>query len=211
VVAAWWSWRVLALVVLHPLVCHAAPADDHQRGQLALQRGDVSGAMAALRPAAAAGHAPSQSLLAFILDRADFSEEAAPLWRAAAEQGDAEAHAGLANLYLTGRGVAKDEKRALRHFSEAAARGHGLAIEVVSTAWQKGEMGTDAKADPHSAREALTRAAENGHLPSVDALVKAYQQGGYGLQPDAAQAASWQARAASWRQQRATVVPVKPR
>jgi TPR repeat protein len=200
----------MALLIGASSPAPAAPADEHQRGLLAYQRGDVSGAMAALRPLAAAGHAPSQSLLGFILERADFSEQAAPLWRAAAEQGDAEAHAGLANLYLTGRGVAKDEKRALQHFSEAAARGHALAIEVVATAWLKGEMGADAKADPVAARAALTRAAEQGHLPSADALAQAWRLGQYGLQPDAAQAAQWQARAAQWRQQRAAVVPAKP-
>lgn len=109
----------------------AAPADDHQRGLQAYRRGDVVAAMAALRPAAQAGHAPSQVLLAFILDRGDFPEEAARLYRQAAGQGDAEGHAGLAGLLLAGRGIAKDETAARAHFSKAAALGHAGAAQVL--------------------------------------------------------------------------------
>jgi TPR repeat protein len=112
----------------------AAPADDHQRGMAAYQRGDVVAAMSAFRAAARSGHAPSQSMLAFILDKADFVDEAAALYRAAAEQNDAEGHAGLANAYLTGRGVAKDEKLAMRHFSKAADLGHAVSASIVARA-----------------------------------------------------------------------------
>lgn len=109
----------------------AAPADDHQRGLQAYQRGDVSGAIAALRPAARAGHAPAQVLLAHILDSGDFPEEAAQLYRQAAAQGDTDGHAGLANLLLTGRGIAKDEKAAREHLAVAAAAGHAGARQTL--------------------------------------------------------------------------------
>lgn len=175
----------------------------YQGGLLALQRGDVAGAMAALRAPAMAGHAASQSLLAFVLERADLSAEAAKFWREAASQGDADAHAGLAALYQSGRGVAKDEKLALHHFSEAAERGHAAAVEVVALAWIQGQLGADALAQPATAAAALKRAAQQGHLASADALVGAYRQGRFGLPVDEAQAVAWQDRAAQWRQQRA--------
>lgn len=159
--------------------------------------------MQALRGPARAGHAPSQTLLAYILERADFAAEAAQLWRDAAAQGDAEAHAGLANLLFTGRGVAKDEKLALQHFSEAAARGHAAAAETVATAWLTGQMGARAEEQPEQARAAVLRAAQQGHLPSADALVQAYRSGRWGLGPDEREAQAWQLRAAAWRQQRA--------
>ena len=165
--------------------------------------------MAALRAPAQAGHAPSQSLLGFILDRIDMVDDAARLWHAAAAQGDAEAHVGLGSLYQTGRGVAKNEKLALFHFSEAAARGHAAAIEVVATAWLKRELGADAAADPATALAAVQRAAGQGHLPSVDALVLAHRSGRWGLPVDEAQALAWQARAAVLRQQRAALPPAK--
>ncbi len=199
----------MALALLAPLV-HAEPADDHQRGLLAFQRGDVAGAMAALRVGARAGHGPSLSLLAFILDRADVSGDAARLYREAAAQDDADGHAGLADMHLTGRGVAKDEKLALQHFSKAAALGHGLAIDVVANAWLKGQFGADAAADPATARAAWQRAAGQGHLPSAEALAEAHRRGLWGLPVDAVQAAQWQARAAAWRVQRAAASAPAP-
>ena len=205
-------WRGLAMGLSLALAIGAAqagPPDDYLRGQQAYHRGDVVAAMTVLRPAAQGGHAPSQSLLAFILDRADFVDEAAQLYRDAASQGDAEGHAGLANAYLSGRGVAKDEKQAAAHFSKAADLGHGPSIEVMATAWSRDQMGLRASADPVAARAALQRAAEQGHLASVDTLAAAYAKGSYGLTPDAGESARWQARATDLRKQRAGKPPGK--
>jgi TPR repeat protein len=138
----WW-W---ALIVLWASALHAAPADDHQRGLQAWQRGDVATAMRALRPAADAGHVPSQTLLAYILDQAGFADEATRLYKAAAEQGDAEGHAGLAAAYQGGRGIAKDEKQAGLHFSKAAELGHAPSMAVLARAYRNGELGLAADA-----------------------------------------------------------------
>lgn len=199
---AWKMLQVLCVAVaLHG--AQAAPADDFEQGRRAYHQGDVVTAMATLRAPARAGHAPSQSLLAFILDRADFAEEAAGLYRQAAEQGDADGQAGLAGLLLVGRGLAKDEKQAYAQFSKAAEAGHGLAIEWVATAWLTGRAGCDAAADPASARAAVQRAANAGHLASVEALAQGYRDGNrLGLGADAAEAGRWQARALELRRQR---------
>ena len=181
----------------------AAPADDHQRGHRAYLGGDVVEAMRALRVAANAGYAPSQALLAYILDQSDFADEAAALYRQAAEQGDAEGHAGLANLYLVGRGVAKDEKAALQHFSKAADGGHAGSVDLVASAWLKGQWGLDPAATPEAALAAIRRAALQRHLPSTDALAQVYARGQWGQRADPAEAARWQALAAQWRRQRA--------
>jgi TPR repeat protein len=119
----------------------AAPADDHQRGLQAYHRGDVVGALGILRPAARAGHAPAQALLAFLLERADETAEAARWYRLAAEQDDPEGHAGLAALLASGRGVAKDEKAAVLHFSKAAARGHKASAALLAQAYRSGGLG----------------------------------------------------------------------
>lgn len=190
----------MALLLAGSLLARAAPADDYKRGLLAYQRGDIAAAMATLRGAATAGHAPAQALLAFILDHANFSAEALALYRDAAAQDDADGHAGLANLYLAGRGVAKDEKLALAHFSKAAELGHANSIEALAGAYLNKQLGLDPDGrDAAAAQAALRRAAERGHLASIDALARAYRTGGFGLAPDAAQAASWQARAAELR------------
>jgi TPR repeat protein len=182
----------------------AAPADDYLRGQQALQRGDVTAAMNALRSAADAGDARSMAVLGSIYEGADFTDEAARLYGKAAALGDMDGHAGLANMYLSGRGIAKDEKLALQHFSKAADLGHAHSVEVVAAAWVNGRMGLDARAHPEEARAAIQRAAEHKHLPSVDALVAGYRQGLYGLPVDPQQMAVWQSRGAEWRKQRST-------
>lgn len=188
----------------------AAPADDYKAALVSYQRGDVVAAMSTLRPAAAAGHAPSQALLAFILERADFVDEALPLYRRAAAQDDAEAHAALANLYLSGRGIAKDEKQALWHFSKAADLGHALAIQIVADAYLGGTAGLGRSEDEGAAAlAALRRAAEIGHLPAVEGLAGAHRSGRFGLGADAAQAAVWDARAADIRRRR-VARPVPP-
>lgn len=182
--------------------------DAHRRGLQAFHRGDVTTAMSLLRGPADRGHAPSQALLAFILDRADFPEEALRLYRAAAGQDDPEGHAGLAGHYLTGRGIAKDEKRALEHFSKAAELGHAASINALADAHLKGQMGLGTEPRDHARAQAdLRRAAEAGHLPAIDALARAYRDGSFGLAADAAQAATWQERGKQLRQQRATATP----
>lgn len=153
----WWWAGVLQCLALVTAV--AAPEDDHRRGLQAYNTGDVATAMSVLRAPANAGHAPSQSLLAFILDRGDFVEEAARLYTLAAAQGDAEAQAALGNFYLTGRGVAKDEKKALSHFSEAAEQGHVLAMQVLAKAYREGGFGQ--KPDPAQAAHWEARLAES--------------------------------------------------
>ena len=122
----------------------AAPEDDHRRGLEAYHRGDVAAAMSVLRAPAKAGHAPSQALLAFMLDRGDFVEEAAALYRQAAAQDDTDALYALANFHLTGRGVAKDEKQALALFSKAAELGHAASAQVLADARARGLMGLSA-------------------------------------------------------------------
>ena len=134
----------MATVLLHGslAMAWAAPEDDHRRGLAAYHRGDV----ATLRAPAKAGHAPSQSLLAFMLDRGDFVDEAAALYRQAAAQDDTEALYALANFHLIGRGVAKDEKQALALFSKAAELGHAASMQVIADVQAKRPMGRPASA-----------------------------------------------------------------
>jgi TPR repeat protein len=192
-----------ACALLAAAAVAAAPADDHQRGLQAYQRGDVAGAMRELRRAADAGHAPSQSMLAFILDRADYADEAARLYREAAQRDDAQGHDGLGTAYLIGRGLPRNEKLAWLHFSKAADLGHAAAIEKVADGWRTGKLVRDGDTPPDAPRVALLRAAERDHLPSIDALAAAHRNGLYGVAVDAAQAEQWRARGDALRKSRA--------
>lgn len=190
-----WRGGAGGVLLLLATLAWGAPADEHQRGLGAYHRGDVVTAIAALRPAARAGHAPSQALLAFLLERADVVDEAAALYAAAAAQDDAEGLVGLAQLRLEGRGVAKDEKQALLHFSKAAALGHAGATEQVALAWLDSRWGADPAAEPARAAAALRRAAALGHARSIEALARA-AAGPLVGEVDAAEAARWQQRLA---------------
>lgn len=173
----------------------AATEDEYQAGVRAYNRGDVVAAMAAFRAPARAGHAPSQVFLAFILDRADFQDEAFALYRDAAAQDHPEGHAGLALAYQSGRGVAKDEKLALQHFSKAADLGHIKSIEIMAELHLKGDARV-ADLPAAAALAAVRRAADQHHIASVEGLAEAYRSGRWGLAADPAQAGQWTARAA---------------
>ena len=54
-------------------------------------------------------------------------EKALEYWTKAAELGDVDAHCGLGMLYYHGRGVEKDEKKAVHHLELAAIGGHPQA------------------------------------------------------------------------------------
>lgn len=199
----------LLLVAGLPGAALAGPPEDYARGLAAYQRGDVVAAMSVLRGAARAGHAPSQVLLAFILDRADFAEDAFALYRDAAAQGDAEGDFNLGNAYLLGRGIAKDEKRALQHFSKAADADHAGAVVLIAE-WTAKDHPLLADRPPVQALAAVRRAAEAGHLPSMETLAQAYRTGRWQLSVDSQLAMDWQARATTLRAQRAAVKPPPP-
>jgi len=196
--------EVCAVQALWVACACAATDDEYRLGLQAYQRDDVATAMGLLRAPARAGHAASQTLLGFILERADLADEAARLYAQAAAQGDADAHAALAGLYLTGRGIAKDEKLALVHFSKAAQLGHAASIETLADAHLKGTMGLGIEPRNNAAAvAALRRAANDGHVASAEALAQAYRLGGFGLDADPVQAAAWQSRGDELRRRRA--------
>ena len=62
-------------------------------------------------------------------------------YRAAGENGVAEAHYRLAKLYRDGEGIAADAHRALEHFHKAAEAGHIQAAAALG--WAQGPLGLD--------------------------------------------------------------------
>lgn len=191
----------------------AAPADDYQAGRKAYQAGDITGALQILRKPADAGHAPSQALLAFVLESAGMYDEAIVQYRKAVEQGDADAEFGLAGALMSGHGVAKDPVQARQLFERAGARNHALAIQWLAESALRGQprfvianpgsaAAAAAAADPAQAPRPLApadlewvrKAAANDHLASLDYLVRAHRAGLTGA-PDMASAKDFEARA----------------
>lgn len=58
--------------------------------------------------------------------------------QAAADQGDASAQCALGNMYATGRGVAKNEARAVELFQAAAEQGHATALFNLGNMYRDG-------------------------------------------------------------------------
>ncbi|MDH4094849.1 MAG: sel1 repeat family protein [Betaproteobacteria bacterium] len=194
--------RAFAAVLLAATLARAqaAPEDDYRRGEEAYRRGDVVVAMAALRGAAEAGHAPSQVLLGSILDQAEYDVEALSWYRKAAQQGDAAGAYGVGTMYLSGEGVRKDPAEAYAWFLRAAAKQHAPAVIAIASAYLAAE---NAALPPGlgaaQAADWLRKAAALDHLAAVDALARAYRVGAFGVAPDAKEAEAFAARAAAIR------------
>lgn len=193
---------VRSLVLFALLACLAGPSsagpeEDYQAGVKSHSVGDIVGAMAPLRRAALAGHAKAQSLLAEILDRTDFDEDAVELYRKAAAQGDPDGMFGLGTMIVSGEGTKKDPLAGRVWIQKAAEQGHQQAINVIAQGYLKGELGfTAADRDTPQALEWVKRAAANDYLPAIDALAAAYATGnGFGLAADRALAEQYQAQA----------------
>jgi TPR repeat protein len=199
--------RLAALSLALSAACGAAlaaPADDHREGERAYRQGDLVTAAESLRRAADAGHAPSQVLLANILDQAEYDAEALAWYRKAAAQGNADGEFGVGAMYLSGEGVARDLAEAYRWLLLAAERGHELATIAIANSYLRAARGELASSpDPARAAEWLRKAAAFDSLAALDALAEAYRAGNFGLTPDAARASEYAARAAAIRRKMA--------
>jgi len=183
------SRLVVVLFVWHACVAWAGPEDDFRAGSEAYRAGDVARAMGLLRTSADAGHAPSQSLLAYILDNAGFNDEAVAYYRKAAAQGDPEGEFGLGSMYAAGEGVRRDPAEARKWITRAAERGHTPAIRLLALAYIKGELGVDeAERGSAEALRWIRSAADSGDVFAMEKLAIAYRSGAYGLAIDLAQA-----------------------
>ena len=158
----------------------AAPQDDFNAGRRAYLAGDVVAAMTPLRRAADAGHAPAQSLYGYILEKAEYNEEAAQYFRRAAEQGDADGQYGLGLLYAMGEGVARDPAAARDWLERAGNQNHGLAVVALSQAFLAGRLGF--KTDPADAEGLgwVRKAGELDSIPALSYLAQGYRSGAFG-------------------------------
>lgn len=175
----------------------AAPEDDYQAGLKSYRNGDIVGAMTPLRQASLEGHAKAQALLAEILDRTDFDDDAIALYRKSAAQGDLDGMFGLGVMTVSGEGTKKDVLGGRSWILKAAEAGHVLAINAIAQGYLKGELGfTEVDRNTPESLRWVKRAAENDYLPAIDALAAAYSSGNaFGLPVDRALAEQYQAQA----------------
>lgn len=184
-------------LVIFSAALHAAAEDDYQSGLKSYRNGDIVGAMAPLRQASLEGHAKAQALLAEILDRTDFDEDAIALYRKSAAQGDLDGMFGLGVMIVSGEGTKKDLLAGRAWILKAAESGHVLATNAIAQAYLKGELGfAEADRNTPDALNWAKRAADNDYLPAIDALAAAYAGGNaLGVQVDRTLSEHYQAQA----------------
>jgi TPR repeat protein len=185
-------WLCVALFLCSGAAA-AAPEDDFRAGERAYRAGDVVGAMAPLRRAAAAGHAAAQALYGYILDISEFNEEAAEQYRRAAEQGNADGQYGLGALHAQGEGVKRDAAQARLWYERAAAQGHAQAINALAQAAIAGELGFGREGADGEGLAWLRKSADLGYFPALEHLAKGYRSGRFGA-VDLAQAERFEQR-----------------
>ena len=158
----------LCVTLLMPGISQADADEDYTKGQKAFQQQDLLTAIEYLRSSADTGHPQAQSLLGYIYDIAEENKLALDYYQMAADQGDADGAYGLAKLYASGEAEEKDLEKAVKWYQEAAEKDHLMALEVLATAYLKGELGL--QPDKSLAKGLLERAAELGHQPSAERL-----------------------------------------
>jgi uncharacterized protein len=132
---------------------------------------------------------PGERRLSFALGRAFFAAQqygdALPLMRVAADAGSVAAMTSLGNMYVDGRGVAKDEAEAMRLYRRAADSGNAAAINNLGSMYQ---VGGGVVQDDAVAIRLYRKAAELGLPIAINNLGHMYAQG-RGVTKDDAEAA----------------------
>lgn len=140
-----------------------------------------------LKAAAASGYSLADSKLARIQEQESKFEQL----KSDADGGNLEAQYELAMMYLKGRGVATDEKAALRYLQMGVDKGDEKAITRLGIIKYKGEAG---KADYGEALKLLTRVSDHSVLAQYY-LGEMYATGS-GVGKDYAAAIDWYRKAA---------------
>lgn len=193
----------LAALLCWSSLLFAGPAEDYETGYKAFNSGNIADAMAPLRRAADGGHAAAQALLAYILNGAEFNEEAAAYYRKSAEQGNSDGEFGLGSMYAIGEGVPQSFTEARKWVMKSASQGNKNAIAMLAQSYISGGLEFDEAA--RHGPEALAwikRAAEFDYLPALINLSTAYRTGQYGLAVDPAMVENLNARISKVREQK---------
>ena len=137
-----------SLVLLGLLVVFTAtvasqedPEANYQAGRTAFLAEDLMTAISRLTPAAEAGYAPAQTLLAYIMDVSSFNDEAFSLYTKAANQGYAEGMLGLSEMYFKGEGTPPNPEQGLSWLTKAAEAGNLVALIKLARVYRRGEYG----------------------------------------------------------------------
>ena len=131
---------ILALIVVSP-VALADPAGDVARAKEALDREEITEAAKIFRQAAEQNYAPAQVGLGELMHTTQEFDEAVGWFLMAAYQGDAAGAFDLGQMYAVGEGIEKNSEKALYWMKFAANKNYLPAVDVLATAYRKGDLG----------------------------------------------------------------------
>lgn len=135
-------WMTTALLSLIAAPAAAGPEQDVELAdQVYLSTGDLARTTELLRNAVQQGYAPAQVRLGYLLDKAEFNEEAVGWYRKAAEQGHAGGEYGLGYMYAIGEGVEKNLEQARTWIMRAAEKNHLPSVVMLMEAYKNGGLG----------------------------------------------------------------------
>lgn len=189
-----------AMAIGSYLYCGDAPR--LKRGIAHYEDGAYSEAYALLHPLAKKGYAEAQVLVGDCLATGrgvlfEDAKEAMKWYRAAADQGFAEAQHRLFACYRDGIGCERNRTNAAKWCRKAAEAGLDKAMLDMGLLYLGG-IGVEANAK--SAFKWFQKGAERGNLSAIYMVGRCYQAG-IGVEQDGDEAAKWQNKALeSWRQ-----------
>jgi hypothetical protein len=162
-------------------------------GVSAYRAGDLASAEAALRPLAATGNADAMAWLGAVLIDRGAGRDGLQMLQKAVDGGSGEGAEQLGLAYAEGRGVPRDDGRAVELLQKAAATGLRRAQLNLGTLYFRGQ-GTPR--DLIQARAWLEKAASDNDPYALYALARAMDDGQGTVSPDAVRAADLYRRAA---------------
>ncbi|HIJ85777.1 MAG: hypothetical protein HW380_912 [Magnetococcales bacterium] len=146
------------------------------------------------RRAAEGGYVPAMVKLAEVLDRAEENSQALEWYEKAVKADNPQGFLGLGVLLIGGDVGTDRVKEGLEWIRKAVDRRLAEAMVIQAGILASGRYADKEKADPEGGLKLLNEAAEIGHVPAMQELIKIYNDGLWGLQPDPAKVRQWQGR-----------------
>lgn len=140
------------------------PKELVEQAEKKMDEEDLSAAIGLYLKAADLNYMPAQVAMGDIATSGEFFETAVGWYITAAMQGDAAGQFKLAQMYESGRGIEKDDMKALYWYRRSAAQDYLPAIKVIAFAYRKGGFSGQIKADP---KRADTWDTKVNHLEAI--------------------------------------------
>jgi len=196
-VQSFWVGIIVAVNLLYS-VAQADPAastaaDPEKliaQAQQALDREELDTAVKLYQQAAELNSTTAQVYMGEFANSAQFYEEAVGWFLMAASQGNPAAQFDLAQMYVAGTGIEKDDAKALYWFRRSADKNYLPSVKVVSNAYRLGQYGLKVDLDKAKSWDAKASRLEAIEQKATAEKMAAYLAEQKKLQEEAAKKAN---------------------